>query len=136
MTLKAGRELDALVAEKVMGLDVRQGGYAGGIGQHLRPYSRDIGAAWEVVEKLEGKGFSYHIETGEPGMVDAFFDTDVDSPIFWAAAKTAPHAICLAALKAVGIEAEQTSRAPPPPKDGSREQELQKHLYAEKKKEE
>lgn len=34
------------------------------------------------------------------------------------------------------VEVEQTPHAPLPPKDGSREQELQKRLYAEKKKEE
>ena len=40
MTMEAGRELDKLIAEKVMGC------------YNLTHYSTDIKAAWEVVEKL------------------------------------------------------------------------------------
>ena len=65
LKLEAGRELDALVAEKVMGLLVTNHGTAKIIygkvevdgKEHVtfspvRPYSTDIAAAWEVVEKM------------------------------------------------------------------------------------
>ena len=77
--MEAGRELDALIAEKVMGLDWiynvewmhQQGRYIGKFrvefypvvvasgeyaGTYLERYSTDITAAWQVVEKLEQSG--------------------------------------------------------------------------------
>jgi hypothetical protein len=79
--LPAGRELDALVARRVMGwrragnrLDgyfwqtVRgPSGYAAGrlTGLYLRPWnpSADIAAAWEVKEamRLRGDGYAWHV---------------------------------------------------------------------------
>lgn len=135
------REIDALVAEKVMGftlckctdeeIEKWRSGYCakeneGAIGFYVDPprrfgsdktcnkcgkyyvpilsYSTSIEAAWSVVEKM---------------MINRFEDVniDADSPNEWrvaftdyiekagvAEAKTAPLAICLAALKAVGVE--------------------------------
>ena len=64
--MKAGRELDALIAEKVMGDRlIKRGKWRGywdcGRGMHYSDedggplhYSTDIAAAWRVVEKLHG----------------------------------------------------------------------------------
>lgn len=107
-----GRELDALVAEKVMGLDVNRTGpetmwFArpmGGNWDDLKDYSTDIAAAWEVVEavkarKIDQGWFDLGFANGSWG---ATFRTGAYyEPIEHVRAPTAPHAICLAALKAV-----------------------------------
>ena len=66
--MKAGRELDALVAEKVMGWHhIEKEGYhwmqgrlpgqpANFVPTPVRPYSTDIAAAWVVLEKLVEDG--------------------------------------------------------------------------------
>lgn len=122
MTLEPGRKLDALVAEKVMGwkwynilgnseqqvlassqedaLSLRPGQMV----YDLVPcYSTDIAAAWLVVERLLRDGIQlcilpigYHggweVRRVDPG------GRAVGQSSF------APHAICLATLKAVGVE--------------------------------
>lgn len=128
--LEAGRELDALVAEKVMGWRVvlRESDRPGVVyfdngdgGGHLAPaYSTDIRAAWDVLEKMSGANnpTGPHIDSvilntpHGPGQfpddvplgkwsiewfdgVETLMGTDAD---------TAPLAICLAALKAVGAD--------------------------------
>ena len=122
MNKVAGRELDALVAEKVMGWTVhwasppelcppgasywrdgRQVVFA------LPYYSIDIAAAWKVVEGLPS---AFWPEVGR--MDDGRWyceivgrgDTPADvspGPIARVVAHTAPHAICLAALHAVAV---------------------------------
>lgn len=125
--LKPGRELDALVAEKVMGLKINWDEttpcpLCGDVGRfcgarmwcshdgwyysQYKNYSTDIAAAWEVVEKLPFSGRPYiHL-----GLCDTYTDSprwfvevDLDGPFkrVLVKADTAPHAICLAALKAV-----------------------------------
>jgi hypothetical protein len=118
--MEAGRELDALVAEKVMGCKVTRftnslktvsarcdcpddpheyhtdfGGF--------KEYSTEMGPAWEVVEKMRPIA-DLTLETygTEPFFCIAIFRKDAGKGSFQAEAKTAPHAICLAALKAVG----------------------------------
>ena len=123
MTVKAGRALDADVAEKVMGLTVREGlmrlGYyemepeildVGDepidgmeheevliVGKALLPhYSTDIAAAWQVVEKADE--FEMWNHTGKSyGCRLTFRNKQA-----FAKAATAPLAICRAALDAVG----------------------------------
>lgn len=122
--LDPGPELDALVAEKVMGRpgrfvdavringewreartwlpegwepdDPPKGSTAG----HMpSSYSTDIHAAWEVVEKLGPRGFGLLRLQGPGNAYMAGFRADtVEGQIY----ATAPHAICLAALKACG----------------------------------
>ena len=147
--LASGRELDALVAEKVMGLCVDcvfradrfldaswetlvppswvghdEGRMTGSsvyvVGDitrctvHDMPlwswsrhvYSTDIAAAWQVVEKMQ-----------TPEMEEWEFNTSTDGDkweaTFWMGdtfndsgeTDTAPHAICLAALRAVEVTA-------------------------------
>ena len=121
--MEAGRELDALVAEKVMGYERR----LDGLGQEywreadkprvrlvgticdpqdlpLFAPSTDISAAWEVVSLLIEKGYYVDILYSAKAHVwsclldyGGYREADVIGD-------TAPYAICLAALKAVGIE--------------------------------
>ncbi len=149
--MNAGRELDALIAEKVMGWT------RAGAQYHIRPshrpskdfpgnilndfdgkgphdflfpdkhddtlrmafcgcestidvpsYSTDIAAAWEVVEKLgnwHGFDFMILLDTSNSGKWEAgWYEMGWDGYERRCAesADTAPLAICLAALKAVG----------------------------------
>lgn len=114
--MQAGRDLDALIAEKVMGLRVEPcrkigepraiANEHGHFERFIPHYSTDIADAWEVVEKL-------HMQADEEG--DVILSINVSKErvgyrceilCFEAAyvhdADTAPLAICLAALAAVG----------------------------------
>lgn len=65
-------------------------------------YSTNIQAAWLIFDKLGGlHGISY-----TPNRKDwtAYFQVNIDHPICRASDKTAAKSICLAALKAVGVE--------------------------------
>ena len=120
--MKAGRELDALIAEKVMGLTRHDESYvAEGVGKVLRfvwrdgcgtcvysgdmflpHYSTDIAAAWEVVEKADLWSLYGSIGDGPYRACIQFGDREG-----LMTADTAPLAICLAALKAKGVTGEQ-----------------------------
>lgn len=117
MSPKASRELDALIAEKVMGLVVRHpyGRFdpwfettkaVSGLSP-VPPYSTSIADAWLVVEKLvelatdvsisryeDAVGFRWHCSYG-------YSAPDKGSIV---GADTASLAICLAALRAMGVE--------------------------------
>lgn len=119
--MEPGRELDALVAEKVMGLRVEWGQdtpcpdcdevgrYCGGRAwcspcrawyySAYKDYSTDIAAAWEVVERLVAGGERHFVVEKAGAWLVRFREGD------WLPGETAPHAICLAALRAVGYEA-------------------------------
>ena len=111
--MKAGRELDALVAEKVMGLS--KGGtdvngvfvyldhIEGGIWTAVPNYSTDIAAAWEVLCKMGEIGFGHLIELSPQKLHNVGFK-NIKTGIFYSSmqSKTTSHGICLAALKAVG----------------------------------
>lgn len=115
--MKPGRELDALIAEKVMGgirhkehsvlaVDVSARSFTIGEGWEYPRYSTDIAAAWEVVEKIikewrldkPGRNFkiSRRLEGWECEITSDFIGNSAEVNC-----STAPHAICLAALKAV-----------------------------------
>lgn len=115
--MNSGPELDVLVAIKVMGCSPwpgRPDAVRASLTQFkpcLPPeYSTDIAAAWKVVEKLTAKE-SITMEI----MPDAFnkeysvsikFEDklgDAYGP-FYFLSQSAPHAICLAALRSVGVE--------------------------------
>lgn len=101
--MKPGRELDALVAEKVMGW-TEVCGYEGeykGYWKILPKYSTDIAAAWAVVELPLFDGWA--IGRNASGKWEVFNPWENNFVV--SVADTAPHAICLAALKAVGYEA-------------------------------
>lgn len=120
--MEPGRELDALIAMKVMGFIPVGDHWERGPTWNRVLYkmdswspSRDIAAAWEVIEKVNclGKYTSDFLLQRERRGVGpnsrvwfAWFRKDnCDQDIeFSAECETAPHAICLAALKAVGVE--------------------------------
>jgi len=130
----ASRQVDAMVAEKVMGLPVkdftrtaRQPYYSWGgeyTNIHYAPndepyvvtgvekagcpevrrindYSTSIADAWQVVDRLKANGNNVWVEWAGTvwicGTTSVFPDVEAD---------TAPLAICLAALKACGVEVE------------------------------
>jgi hypothetical protein len=122
--MKASRELDALVAEKVMGL--KQVHRAYDLGEPVTGelyfdnnqdwgtvpfYSTDIAAAWSVIDHLIALASAAmdqpYFELRTCGSYyTAVWDTEErDWPTVTEDADTAPLAICLAALKAVGVEA-------------------------------
>lgn len=108
LTRDAGRALDALVAEKVMGEPVtwlptalshrdphQSGEVFGAKGWHRVPsYSTDIADAWLVVEKMRERGFVISATPNQQSWCATFGADSV-----WG--ETAPLAICRAALAAV-----------------------------------
>jgi hypothetical protein len=114
----AGREMDALLAEKVMGytlsdlsllaypkyklFDIESGEFSGYL-KEVPHYSTDIAAAWEVVEKMGN--YLFACGRNDEGMWEACF-FPVNSGIgklSEAHGDTAPLAISRAALKATGV---------------------------------
>ncbi len=120
---EASRDLDALVAEKVMGwrTSVEQ--------RHLRytdptntirtpvvPYfSTDIGAAWLVVEWMVAQGWSVDVQNRYAPTWACHVHKPAYQPEprnFFTHTRSAAHAICLAALEAVGALPYDSSRVP------------------------
>jgi hypothetical protein len=138
MSEQAGREMDARVAEKVMGFDCKHvddgEGWCQFCGEEMieysqmywdqnkwlqdrqsRPvetkcqglhYSTSIAAAWEIVEALRQKYCCIKVYSDHAYIYECTIvkdpDDDHDEPEIFTQADTAPLAICLAALKAVG----------------------------------
>ena len=89
--------------------------------EHHKPYSTDIAAAWEVLEKMRERGLrpgvnlldsGWHGYFVDPSVVEDVVDVDGRSIAYHATAihgyaDTAPRAICLAALRSVGVEVPQ-----------------------------
>lgn len=115
------REIDALVAEHVMGYEVHgkttipfkpfrsiQGG-GGGRVERIEDYSTSIEAAWVVVEKTDLLSWDFCLARIAPNnhwAIMAAYDKDsegCDGTII-AEAKTAPMAICLAALRSKNVK--------------------------------
>lgn len=100
------REKDALVAGTFrlpFAITTFTGDFEGQPGKHL-PYSSDISAAWAVVDKMRAMGWDVSI-CGDNGWGCTFYTITEGhekyiGPINSA---TAPLAICLTALKAVGV---------------------------------
>ena len=113
--MDAGRELDKLVAEKVTGKSFNPEWIH--ISCNLPHYSTKIQDAWEVVEKLgnwHGFDFILWLEPESNGQWHAgWFEQSHEGPESRASevAATAPLAICLAALKAVGYDVQREERS-------------------------
>lgn len=118
LKLEPGRELDALVATKVMGWKKALGSWVGGVvplqtedgyvfQSEFCP-SVNIEDAWEVVEKVCEGGRRVEISTeGRDTTVSLLWaqkETGEIGLLFGVRGRTVPHAICLAALKAVGYK--------------------------------
>lgn len=122
--LPAGRELDALVAEKVMGwIEVRKQSIANAFGQHVMDdyvgqpsigvtqpvlvprYSTMIQEAWKVADHLRNQSQFVAVLSGKgpQGVQPWICKINRDGGFLEERADTAPVAICLASLKAVGI---------------------------------
>lgn len=116
------RKIDSLVAEKVMGwrldetnfIDYWVGEHDGRGGDwaiaHMWKPTTNIQDAWEVVKKLNEK-FTVDIRDTLNDGAECYlyeFHEETESLFLYTAAdgETAPLAICLAALKAVGVEVE------------------------------
>jgi hypothetical protein len=98
------RERDALVAVNVMGWEVVRGtvvppGYESWSKPEVPSYTTDISAAWEVVEKMD-EWIVQRARDGDYWVTVRFGESWYLSG--WV--KSAPEAICLAALKAVGVD--------------------------------
>lgn len=115
--MKPGRELDALVAEQVFDdhVEKRFGSEDTWYINNPMPlrslphYSTSIADAWLVVEKMTKAAWLPHIWVPhEPQLlyrVELVYDwAGESSKRAFSEADTAPHAICLAALRAVGVE--------------------------------
>lgn len=122
ITVRSLRELDALAAEKLF--EWRWLPWFGNTEQlilvpdesyfhsseiwgrnilHFVPkYSTDIASAWLIVDKFDNPHTSVVIETYSDGWCCRIIKSSPE--IFQSLAKTAPIAICLAALKTVGAE--------------------------------
>lgn len=109
--MKPGRELDLLIADKVMGIKFEDCkpvaiGFKDNDFKGLH-YSTDISAAWEVVEKVQSIGRNlemFHRVLPHGKCYVAGFPAQGEQAGLYAAKiqETASHAICMAALKAVG----------------------------------
>lgn len=115
--MKPGRELDALVAEKVMGWKYSQHAmtwYPPGLhpaqnmlDHDILAFSTDIAAAWTVVEKL--RNFKHPQDPDSNFTIFQWWDGGYAAGWTWHEVEydmvygdTAPHVICLAALRVVG----------------------------------
>lgn len=109
--MNSRRELDELIAEKVMEWKPTEKDFLRG---HVPDYSTSIEAAWQVVEKIKNDldprkriwtpqiYSTLKIWRCEFTLAD---DRASDDITFYSGeAETAPHAICLAALKACEVE--------------------------------
>lgn len=104
--LNPGRNLDVLVAKKVMGAMTPDYSFGNAEVKSLYVdqvprYSTDIAAAWEVAEKFENVSV-VRINANDGQWYAELDGKTNDYRRSIAFASTAPHAICLAALKAVG----------------------------------
>jgi len=104
--LVAGREVDTLVAEKVMGLSVKELEATGEWEYGNHRYSTDISAAWQLVEILKQQSHCFELKwydkhcfawIGKSGDIPQYMDH------YTGMAGTAPLAICRAALKLMEV---------------------------------
>lgn len=108
LNMPAGREMDALIAERVMGRDVLLGSdwyfpspYGFGGHKSVPHYSTDIGNAWEVVDEMQAAR-NYWAYTGSlSSYCYAMFAGHQSQHEYRAEADKMPLAICRAALLAV-----------------------------------
>lgn len=123
INVEVGRKLDKLVAEVVFGVEVEEVNQRGGHridlraknnehndpimamdmvdGWRLKSFSKDLTAAWTIVEKLGASGTQWRFSNKAFGNKHWWAYTE-DACV---QADTLPHAICLAALKHLGEQA-------------------------------
>lgn len=113
VSMEAGRELDALVAEKVMGLSFYQDEddptllvVENKIGNEIRVgelpnFSTDIAAAWDVVETLKTKNLTVCLYVYPGDNECTVIKDDTIDGVNRYRGSSMPYLICMAALKAV-----------------------------------
>lgn len=126
--MKPGRELDALVAEKVMNwsritptgkesLVNYFGWYSWGKSKPEYQYiarikafnpSTNMNRAWDVIRELSKRGHKVEVTQTETHSFCTIFDSCYAIAEVESASNKTPYAICLAALKAVGYNLEET----------------------------
>ncbi len=102
--MKPGRELDALIAKKVMGF-IHPELHLPVLCEICQPehYSTDIATAWEVVDAIRynhGGGCLGLYRNGDETWWASFNGEDAPGET----GESAPHAICMAALAAIGVQ--------------------------------
>jgi hypothetical protein len=116
--LQAGRSLDCLIAERVIGWRHTCGAECpapkcwgwvdpDGVdmlrGDDVPAYSTDIAAAWEVISEMQRRGWSFILDDMCSGKTyQCHFERERTEVYNVTDIETVPLAICLAALKAVG----------------------------------
>ena len=110
--MEAGRELDALVAER-LGYEIKPGYAQCGFGHktnywfRIPSYSTSITAAWELVGKLRAQGLAVWVIGDQTGSLVCVGDYqggyDLGDLTYRASGNTAPLAICLAFLKVTEV---------------------------------
>ena len=104
LAMEPGRELDALVADKVIGMDLVEDTqlqlpryylpeYDRTIHRDVPLYSSDISAAWEVLEYMQDSGWSWDMK-----MNNLAKEVEVRIGRGQAVSKSVPEAICKSAL--------------------------------------
>jgi len=131
--MTAGREMDALLAEKVMGytlsdlsllaypkyklFDIESGEFSGYV-KEVPHYSTDIAASWEVAGRLTKiqcgddfyafeitkKHYGWWVRVKHPLWMGIHNELGKNYEMYQAYADTAPLAICRCALKVEGVE--------------------------------
>ena len=114
LEMPAGREMDALIAEKVIGWRIDEltaySPSGSSCARHpkgdwwLNYYSTNMDAAWEIVEKFVSKGYGVHVyRHGDWNDKNGkrYWQSYMDFRFPIVDADTAPLAICRAALLAV-----------------------------------
>ena len=111
--MPAGRELDTLVAEKVLRWKRQERGRSSSLPWphwisdgttylELPRFSEDVGDAWEIVRELIKRGLHVSLDSDGSGWTADFTPNPLVT--FFTCADTAPLAICRAALRVVENE--------------------------------
>jgi len=105
LAMKPGKELNIKIAEEVMGATYAQDeifgdveSYGRGAFSTLQPYSEDISATWQVVERLKGYNPRIEFDTYSQKWEATFSVKEAHFTCPVVSATTAPEAICKAAL--------------------------------------
>lgn len=108
LSLKAGKELNIKIAEAVMRKRYAEDETFGDmeidserVYGYLQPYSEDILAAWQVMERMKGYNPRIEFDTHSQKWEAAFSIREADFTCPVVLADTAPEAICKAALLAL-----------------------------------
>jgi hypothetical protein len=93
LAMSAGVEMDMLIELELFGK-------VASVYYHPRPFSTDLSAAWEVVEKMKQNNWFFILSDNLfPDRWEASFFWDPNQTMIEAIAETAPLAICRAALR-------------------------------------